>query len=56
MTRRDLERALRALGWVLWRHGSRQDVWTDGERRLVVPRHGEINERTALAILQEARR
>jgi mRNA interferase HicA len=55
MKRRDLERALRELGWSLVRHGGRHDVWAKGERELVVPRHVEINEYTARAILKEAR-
>jgi len=54
MRRRDLEKRLRELGWHLVRHGARHDVWAQGERELVVPRHGEINEYTARAILREA--
>ena len=36
------------------RHGARHDVWARGEWEIVVPRHGEINEYTARAILREA--
>ncbi len=54
MKRRDLEKKLHDLGWRLVRHGGRHDVWAKGERELVVPRHGEINEFTAKAILREA--
>jgi mRNA interferase HicA len=54
MKRRDLEKKLRSLGWLLARHGGRHDVWSNGERDLVVPRHNEINEYTAKAILKEA--
>jgi mRNA interferase HicA len=54
MKRRDLEKKLRSLGWLLVRHGGRHDVWSNGERDLVVPRHNEINEYTAKAILKEA--
>ena len=32
------------------------DVWSDGEREIVVPRHNEINEYTAKAILKGGRR
>jgi mRNA interferase HicA len=52
--RRDLERELRALGWKLERHGRRHDVWSDGDRREAVPRHTEINEKLAAAILERA--
>jgi predicted RNA binding protein YcfA (HicA-like mRNA interferase family) len=53
--RRDLERRLRQLGWHLLRQGKKHDVWAKGDRELVVPRHIEINEYTARAILGEAR-
>ncbi|MFN2376213.1 MAG: type II toxin-antitoxin system HicA family toxin [Candidatus Binatia bacterium] len=55
MKRRDLERLLRDLGWRLVRQGGRHDIWGRGAERLAVPRHTEINERTAKAILKEAR-
>lgn len=55
MKRRDLEKRLCSLGWRLVRHGARHDLWSDGEREIVVPRHNEINEYTAKAILKEAR-
>ncbi|PWB79978.1 MAG: toxin-antitoxin system, toxin component, HicA family protein [Candidatus Methylomirabilota bacterium] len=54
MKRRDLEKRLRALGWNLVRHGARHDVWSDGEQEIAIPRHNEINEYTAKAILKEA--
>ncbi|MEO6028193.1 MAG: type II toxin-antitoxin system HicA family toxin [Candidatus Binatia bacterium] len=55
MKRRDLERRLRKLGWELVRNGRRHDLWSDGEGIEAVPRHAEINERLALAILLRAR-
>lgn len=55
MKRRDLEKKLRRLGWQLVRHGRKHDVWAQGERELVVPRHVEINEYTARAIIREAK-
>jgi predicted RNA binding protein YcfA (HicA-like mRNA interferase family) len=54
MKRRDLEKRLRELGWRPARRGRRHDVWTNGEREIAVPRHNEINEYTAQAILKEA--
>ncbi len=56
MKRRFLERRLRALGWRLVRHGAYHDVWSDGEREIALPRHNEINEYTAKAILRQAKR
>ena len=56
MKRRDLERALRRGGWTFLRHGGRHDIWTDGNREEAIPRHAEINERLARAILRRAGR
>jgi mRNA interferase HicA len=52
--RRDLEKRLSECGWRFLRSGRRHDVWTDGEREEAVPRHREINERLAQAILRRA--
>ena len=56
MKRRDLEEALRRLGWRFLRHGGKHDVWSDGERQEAIPRHSEINEKLARAILRRAGR
>jgi len=55
--RRELERHLRALGWKLLRHGARHDVWANEDRSFTeyVPRHAELNERLARAILERAK-
>ncbi len=52
--RRELESRLEQLGWFFLRHGSKHDVWTDGERLEYVPRHAEINENLARKILRKA--
>jgi mRNA interferase HicA len=52
--RRDLETRLRALGWSFLRHGGSHDIWARGTRTLAVPRHSEIIENTARAIIREA--
>lgn len=54
MKRLDLEKRLRKIGWHFERHGSRHDVWSNGEREIPIPRHIAINEYTAKAILKEA--
>ena len=56
MKKRDLEKALRQLGWRFLRHGKKHDVWTDGEREEAVPRHREVNEILARVILRRAGR
>jgi mRNA interferase HicA len=56
MKRRALEKKLRALKRTLVRHGRKHDVWTneDGNKSEYVPRHSEINEQLAKAILKSA--
>lgn len=56
MKRRELEEALRKVGWSFLRHGANHDVWTDGEQQEPIPRHSEINEKLARAILRRASR
>jgi mRNA interferase HicA len=56
MKRRELERQLRGLGWRFLRHGGKHDVWSNGGREEPVPRHAEINEKLAAAILSRARK
>ena len=51
-----LERRLAELGWRFERHGAKHDVWRRGEHTEAVPRHTEINERLARAILARASR
>ena len=46
---------MQRLGWKFDRHGRRHDIWTNGEYEIAVPRHNEINEYTAKAILKEAK-
>ena len=54
MKRYELEKKPNKLGWILARHGKRHDIWTNGEYEITVPRHKEINEYTARAILKDA--
>ncbi|MGB9006709.1 MAG: hypothetical protein WCB96_13380 [Candidatus Aminicenantales bacterium] len=54
MKRRVLEQKLHDLGWTISRRGRRHDIWARGEYELAVPRHREINEHTATAILRTA--
>lgn len=55
MKRAELEKHLTKLGWALNRHGAKHDVWTNGERKIAVPRHSEVNEYTAQSILKDAK-
>ncbi|HXI11781.1 MAG TPA: type II toxin-antitoxin system HicA family toxin [Thermoanaerobaculia bacterium] len=49
-----MESRLTECGWRFLRSGGEHDVWTDGERQEAVPRHREINENLARAILRRA--
>ncbi len=61
MKKRDLIRQLREiakaadteLGFI--REGANHEIWTIGGQRLVIPRHREINERTAQGIIKKAK-
>jgi hypothetical protein len=54
MKRRELERRPKFLGWETRRSGRRHDIWRRGCHDIAVPRHDEINELTARAILRVA--
>ena len=54
MKARELKRRLAAMGWRDTGKGSRHEKWTNGMHSIAVPRHKEIAEGTARAILKEA--
>lgn len=57
MKRRDIIKELERLGYRLLREGSEHTVFFKSGKPIVqVPRHREVNEETAKAILREARR
>jgi mRNA interferase HicA len=53
MKKRDLENRLKKAGWFFLRSGADHDVWTNGAEIEVIPRHKEINERLAKAIIKK---
>ncbi len=61
MKKRDLVKRLRAVAratgtdLVFVREGTNHEVWAIAGRRLVIPRHREINEHTAQAIIRRAK-
>jgi len=56
MKRKELVKRLRIRGWVLLREGGNHSVFSDGVRTISIPRHKEINDNTANAILKAVRR
>ncbi len=53
MKRRDLIKRLEKAGFVFVRHGGRHDVYKRGEDEEQIPRHNEINEMLAKAIIRK---
>ena len=57
---REVRQALGTASFQRWARpravGGSHEIWTLGGQRLVIPRHREINERTAEGILADARR
>lgn len=53
MKRKDLIKRLEKKGWYLKRNGGNHDLYTNGKRVEPIPRHTEINERLAQAIIRK---
>ena len=53
MKRRDLIKKLEDGGFVLERHGGDHDIYVRGSEKETIPRHKEIDERLAKAILRK---
>lgn len=53
MKRRDLDNLFKKNGWWFLRSGGNHDIVTDGIHKEVLPRHKEINERLARAIIKK---
>lgn len=53
MKRKDLIKKLKAAGWYLKRSGGGHDIYTDGIHTEPIPRHTEINEQLAKAIIKK---
>ena len=53
MKRRELIRKLEMAGFTLDRHGGRHDVYRRGIDEEEIPRHKEINDKLARAILRK---
>ncbi len=53
MKRRDLIKQLEKVGFELSRHGGDHDIYKRGIDEEQIPRHREVNERLAKAILRK---
>lgn len=52
MKRKDLIKLLTSNGWWLARNGAGHDIYTNGKQNEPIPRHSEINEMLAKAIIK----
>lgn len=52
MKRKDLIKLLEKNGWRLARSGGNHDIYTNGQKSEPIPRHNEINELLAKAIIR----
>ncbi len=53
MKKKDLEKLLRKNGWKMERQGGNHEVWSNGISTEPIPRHREINEQLAKAIIKK---
>ena len=54
MKHRDLVNKIKDVNFWFLRHGSKHDIYTNGEIEIEIPRHREINEKLAKKILKDA--
>lgn len=52
MKRRDLIRLLKSNGWYFLRSGANHEIYTNGKVMEAIPRHSEIKENLAKAIIK----
>lgn len=52
MKQRELIKKLEKAGFIFERHGGNHDVYTRGKEKEEIPRHNEIDERLAKAIIK----
>ncbi|MBE5830822.1 MAG: type II toxin-antitoxin system HicA family toxin [Pseudobutyrivibrio sp.] len=53
MKNRDLVNKLKKKGFTFLRHGGEHDIYVRGDDEVQVPRHREINEKLARAIIRK---
>lgn len=52
MKRRDLIKLLKSNGWYFLRSGANHEIYTNGKVMEAIPRHSEIKENLAKAIIK----
>ncbi len=52
MKRKDLIKLFESNGWYLKRNGSYHDIYTNGKKTEMIPRHSEISENLVKSIIK----
>lgn len=52
MKQKDLVKLLKRNGWLLDHHGGNHDIYKKGQEQEAIPRHKEISENLAKAIIK----
>ncbi len=52
MKRKDLIKLFESNGWYLKRNGSNHDIYTNGKKTEMIPRHSEISENLVKSIIK----
>lgn len=53
MQRYKLEKRFKKKGWWLLRHGGNHDIWTNGVIEVSIPRHADVKENLAKALIKK---
>ena len=53
MKQRILIRLFKKNGWILYGHGGEHDIYSKGKEKEYIPRHREINEELAKALIRK---
>ena len=55
MKKEEIVQELKKLGWWYLQEGGSHETWTNGKRKVSIPRHSEIKKGTCLGILKRAK-
>ncbi|MBR2071470.1 MAG: type II toxin-antitoxin system HicA family toxin [Phascolarctobacterium sp.] len=53
MKRRELLKLFKNAGWYFLRNGANHEIYTDGKNQEAIPRHSDVNERLARALIKK---
>lgn len=53
MKRRELLKLFKNAGWYFLRNGANHEIYTDGKNQEQIPRHSDVKERLARALIKK---